>query len=73
MNNIKFIPLFRSLSGKGMERVGRNTQLLIPLYSFKISNFHSLQNSEKFEEMELDLMNLLLKLPKYPSIFSRLF
>ena len=56
-----------------MERVGRNTQLLIPLYSFKIPNFHSLQNSEKLEEMELDLMNLLLKLPKYPSIFSRLF
>ena len=73
MNNIKFIPLFRSLSGKGMEHVGRNTQLLIPLYSFKIPNFHSLQNSEKLEEMELDLMNLLLKLPKYPYIFSRLF
>ena len=73
MNNIKFIPLFRSLSEEGMEHVGRNTQLLIPLYSFKFSNFHSLQNWKKLEEMELDLMNLLIKLPKYFYIFSHLF
>ena len=46
---------------------------LIPLYSLKTSNFHSTQNWEELEEMELHLMNLLLKLPKNLYIFSHLF
>ena len=51
--NRKFTPLFGSLSRRewnGYERI------LIPLYSFKISNFHSSRNWEEWERMKLDLM-----------------
>ena len=50
-----------------------NSRELIPLYSLKTSNFHSLRNWEEWEEMKLDLMIFLLKLPKYPYIFNPLF
>ena len=55
--------LFGSLSGR--EWNGQE-DTLIPFYSLKISNFHSLGNYEEFEGMKLDLMNFLLKLLKYP-------
>ena len=68
--NEKFIPLFESLSGREWNEY-KGT--LIPLYSFKTSNFHSSRNREKWEGMELDLMNFLLKILKYPYIFNNLF
>ena len=68
--NEKFIPLFESLSGREWNEY-KGT--LIPLYSFKTSNFHSSWNREEWERMELDLMNFLLKILKYPYIFNHLF
>ena len=68
--NGKFILLFGSLS----ERKWNGWEgTLIPLYSLKTSNFHSLQNWEEWEGMKLDLMIFLLKLSKYPYIFNHLF
>ena len=64
--NGKPILLFESLS----ERKWNGSKgTLIPFYSLKPSNFHSLRN---WEEMKLDLMIFLLKLPKYPYIFNPL-
>ena len=68
--NEKFIPLFRSLSER--EQNGQEGTL-IPLYSLKTSNFHSPRNQEEWEEMKLDLMIFLVKLPKYPYMFNPLF
>ena len=73
------IPLFESFNeGNGFENISgmeqnKQERTLIPLYSLKISNFHSLQNWEELEGIELDLMNFLPELPKYPFIFSHLF
>ena len=74
------LPLFGSFNGgngkliPSFEREWNGQDgTLIPLYSLKTSNFHSSQNWEEWEEMELDLMIFLLKLPKYPYIFNPLF
>ena len=69
-DNEKLILLFESLSGR--EQNGQEGTL-ISLYSLKISNFHSSRNWKEWEEMKLDLMIFLVKLPKYPYIFNLLF
>ena len=68
--NGKSIPSFGSLSGREWNELEGT---LIPLYSLKTSNFHSPRNWEEWEGIELNLMNFLLKLPKYPYIFNHLF
>ena len=68
--NGKPIPLFGNLSKR--ESNGQEGTL-ISLCSLKTSNFHSPQNQEELERIELDLMIFLLKLPKYPCIFNSLF
>ena len=61
--NGKFIPLFESISGNEWNEQERT---LIHLYPFKTSNFHSPQNQEELEGIELDLMNFFTKTPKIP-------
>ena len=67
--NGKLILLFWNLSGNEWnEQEGT----LIPLYSLKISNFHSSRNWEKWEGMKLDLMTFFtktLKIPLYIQFF----
>ena len=65
--NGKSIPLFESLSER---KWNRQEKTLILLYSLKTSNFHFSRNWEEREEMKLDLMNFLLKLPKYLYILN---
>ena len=68
--NGKLILLFGSLSGRKWNELEGT---LIPLYSFKISNFHSPKNWEEWERMKFDLMIFLLKLSEYTCIFNSLF
>ena len=67
--NEKLIPLFWSLS---VREWNGQEGTLIPLYSLKISNFHSSRNWEKWEGMKLDLMTFFtktLKIPLYIQFF----
>ena len=68
--NGKLIPLFGSLNRREWNE---HEGILIPLYFLKTSNLHSPQNWEELKGMKLDLVNFLLKLPKYLYIFNHLF
>ena len=67
--NGKLIPLFGSLNRREWNGY-KGT--LIPLYSLKISNFHSSRNWEEWKGMKLDLMIFFTKTPKIP-LYIQLF